>query len=71
MTDDLLNGTSPLPHQANCPLDFSLRLDDTTGHSDAIKGGRKNQIPIAALLFGDKRGEGLVDRLGEVTDQFT
>ena len=49
----------------------SLRVWATRAHSDAIKGGRKNQIPIAALLFGDKRGEGLVDGLGEVADELT
>ena len=45
----------------------SLRVRTARAHANAVERRGENKVAVATLFFGDERGEGLVDGLGEVT----
>ena len=49
----------------------SLRVWTSRAHANAVERRGKYKVAVATLFLGNQGGEGLVDRLGEVTRQLT
>ena len=64
LTNDFLNGSPHLPHQANCPFDFSLRLDDPSslGGEPGREGGSGSASPSSTSCGIDAKRFDCIDR---------